>query len=80
MQIRSRRIIQGQCTKAASSANYSRQLLEAIEKVDGLVTGDEEGGKSMLDREAWRCRISKIVIKNISSNSGHCRTRSEIVV
>jgi hypothetical protein len=50
------------CAKGASNANYSRQLLKAIRRVDGLVTSDEEVRKLMLDREAWRSRI-KLRIK-----------------
>jgi hypothetical protein len=34
----------------------------------------------MLDREAWRSRMRMIVKENISSNSGHCRTRGDFVV
>jgi hypothetical protein len=42
-----------------------------------LETSDEEVGKLMLDREAWRSRrVSKNVKENISSNSGRCRTRA----
>jgi hypothetical protein len=44
------------CSKGASNVNYSRQLLKAIGRVDGL-TSDEEVRKLMLDREAWRSRI-----------------------
>jgi hypothetical protein len=40
--------------KGASDANYSRQLLKAIETVHGLVTSDVEVGKLMLYSEAWR--------------------------
>jgi hypothetical protein len=40
-------------SKGASNANYSRQLLKAIGRVDGLVTSDEEVRKLMLNREAW---------------------------
>jgi hypothetical protein len=53
-----------QCTKGTSNANYSRQLLKAIERVDGLVTSDEKVRKLMLDREAWRRRINMIVAAN----------------
>jgi hypothetical protein len=49
---------------AASNANYSRQLLKAIGRVEGLVTSDEEVRKLMLDREAWRSRIKMIVATN----------------
>jgi hypothetical protein len=46
------------CSKCASNANNSRQLLKAIGRVDGLVTSDKEVHKLMLDREeAWRSRI-----------------------
>jgi hypothetical protein len=48
-------------TKGASNANYSRQLLKAIGKVDGLVTSDEEVRKLMPDRYVWRSRISMII-------------------
>jgi hypothetical protein len=40
------------CAKGASNANYSRQLLKAKGRVDGLVTSDEEVLKPMSDREA----------------------------
>jgi hypothetical protein len=52
------------CFKGASNANYSRQLLKAIGRVDGLVTSDKEVHKLMLDREAWRSRIKMIVAAN----------------
>jgi hypothetical protein len=69
------------CAKGASGANYSRQLLKAIGKVDGLVTSsDEEGGKFMLDREAWRSRIGMTVKENSSSSIGCCKSRSDIVL
>jgi hypothetical protein len=55
--------------KGASNPNYSKQLLKAIGKVDGLVTSDED---------AWRSRLSLIVRENNSSNSGSCTTRSII--
>jgi hypothetical protein len=37
------------CSKGASNAYYSRQLLKAIGRVEGLVTSDEEVHKLMLD-------------------------------
>jgi hypothetical protein len=52
------------CSKGVSYANYSRQLLKAIERVDELVTSDKEVRKLMLDREAWRSRIKMIVAAN----------------
>jgi hypothetical protein len=52
------------CSKGASNVNYSRQLLKAIGRVDGLVTSDKEVHKLMLDREAWRSRIKMIVAVN----------------
>jgi hypothetical protein len=58
------KIVNCKCSKGASNANYSRQLLQAIGRVDGLVTGDEEVRKLMLDREAWRSRINMIVAAN----------------
>jgi hypothetical protein len=48
----------------ASNANYSRQLLKAIGRVDGLVASDEEVRKLILDREAWRSRIKMMVAVN----------------
>jgi hypothetical protein len=51
-------------SKGASNSNYSRQLLKAIGRVDGLVTSDEEVHKLTLDREASRSRIKMIVAKN----------------
>jgi hypothetical protein len=57
------RLVGCKCSKGASNANYSRQLLKAIGRVDGLVTSDKEVHKLMLDREgsllAWRSRISQ---------------------
>jgi L-2-hydroxyglutarate oxidase LhgO len=59
------------CAKEVSSAKYSRQLLEAIEKVDGVVTSDDEVEKL----------AKKLGIENTSSkNSERCRTRSIIVI
>jgi hypothetical protein len=53
------------CAKGASNANYSRQLLKAMGRVDGLVTSDEEVRKlRMLHRKAWRSRIKMIVATN----------------
>jgi hypothetical protein len=52
------------CSKGASSANYSRQPLKAIGRVDGLVTSDEEVRKLIVDRKAWRSRIKMIVAAN----------------
>jgi hypothetical protein len=46
------KLVNFKCSKGASNANYSRQLLKAIERVDGLVTSDKEVRKLMLDREA----------------------------
>jgi hypothetical protein len=51
----------------ASTANYSRQLLKVIEKVDGLVTSDEEVGY-------WDYYGSSPI------KSGRCGTRSDIVL
>jgi hypothetical protein len=45
----------------ASNANYSRQLLKAIGRVEELVTSNEGVHKLMSDREAWRSRIKMIV-------------------
>jgi hypothetical protein len=42
----------------ASNANYPRQLLRAMGKIDRLVTGDEEVGKLMVKREGWIYGIS----------------------
>jgi hypothetical protein len=38
--------------------------LEAIGRVEGLVTRDEEVRELMLDREEWRSRIKMIVAAN----------------
>jgi hypothetical protein len=72
----------------ASNANYSRQLLKEIGRVDGLVTSDEEVRKLMLDREARRSRIKMIVAANKEVDSTkrehrkikYIKTRSAIVV
>jgi hypothetical protein len=58
------KLVNCKCSKGASNASYSRQLLKAIGRVDGLVTSDVEVSKLMLDREAWRGRIMLIVAKN----------------
>jgi hypothetical protein len=58
------KLVNSKCSKGASNANYSRQLPKAIGRVNGLVTGDEEVRKLMLDREAWRSRIKMIVAAN----------------
>jgi hypothetical protein len=50
--------------KSASNANYSRQLLKVVVRVDKLVTSDEEVRKLMLEREGWRSRIKMIVATN----------------
>jgi hypothetical protein len=57
-------IVNCKCSKGTSSANYSRQLLKAIGRVEGLVTSDKEVHKLMLDRETWRSKIKMIVAKN----------------
>jgi hypothetical protein len=57
----SHQISQFKCFKGASNANYSRHLLKAIGKVDGLVTSDEEVRELLLDREAWQSRTKMIV-------------------
>jgi hypothetical protein len=47
------KLVDSKCAKGASNANYSRQLLKAIGRVDWLVvTSDEEVRKLMLEREA----------------------------
>jgi hypothetical protein len=58
------KLVNCKCSKGASDANYSRQLLKAIGRVEGLVTSDEEVRKLMLDREAWRSRIKMILAAN----------------
>jgi hypothetical protein len=73
-------VVRCKCAKRVSSANYSRQLLKAIGKVDGLVTSAEEVGELTLDREAWRSGLSVIVKENNSSDSERCRTRREVIV
>jgi hypothetical protein len=67
-------VLRCKCAKVAST----RQLVKAIRKVEGQVTSDKEVGKLMLEREAWRSRISMVMI--LPSNSGRCRTRSVILV
>jgi hypothetical protein len=82
------KLVNCKCSKGASNANCSRQLLKAIERVDGLVTSDEEVRKQMLDREAWRSRIKMIaaVNKEVDSSKREDRkikcikTKSAIVV
>jgi hypothetical protein len=62
------KLVNCKCSMGAFNANYSRQLLKAIGRVNGLVTSDKKvRGKLMLDREAWRSRsrIKMIVAKNI---------------
>jgi hypothetical protein len=76
--------------KRVSNANYSRQLLKAIGRVDGLVTSDEEVRQLMLNRATWRNSIKIIVViaKNkevdsIEREDGKIRrnkTRNAIVV
>jgi hypothetical protein len=51
----------------ASNANYSRQLLRAIGRMDGLVTSVKEVHKLILDREAWQSRINLIKLRDILS-------------
>jgi hypothetical protein len=76
------------CSKSASNANYSRQLLRAIGRVEGLVTSDEDVRKLMLDREAWRIRLKLIVQVNKQLDSSkredskirRDKTRSHIVI
>jgi hypothetical protein len=71
--------------KGASNANYSRLLLKAIERVDGLFNSDGEVRKLML---AWRSRIKMIVAANKEEDSSkreerkiRCiKTRRAIVV
>jgi hypothetical protein len=58
------KVVNCKSAKGASNAKYSRQLLKAILRVDGLVTGDEEVRRLMLDREAWRNRIKMIKAAN----------------
>jgi hypothetical protein len=56
------KLVNCKCAKGTSNANYSRQLLKAIGRVDGIVASDEEVHKLMLDRESWRSRIKMIVV------------------
>jgi hypothetical protein len=58
------KLVNCKCAKGTFNANYSRQLLKAIGRVDVLVTSDEELRKLMLDREAWRSRVKMIVAAN----------------
>jgi hypothetical protein len=81
-------LVNSKCSKGASNANYSRQLLKAIGRVDALVTSGEEMHKLMLDREAWRSKIKMIVAesKEVDASKREDRktwcikTRSAIVV
>jgi hypothetical protein len=57
-------LVNCKCSKGASNANYSRQLLKAIGRVDGLVTSDEEVCKLMLDKEAWRSSRIKMIVRS----------------
>jgi hypothetical protein len=64
------RLVNCKCSKGASNANYSRQLLKAIGRVDGLlVTSDKEVRRLMLNREAWRSRIKMMVAANTKADS-----------
>jgi hypothetical protein len=82
------KLVNCKCSKGASNANYSRQLLKAIGRVDALVTSYEEVRKLMVDREAWRSRIKMIVAANKGVDSSkredgkiRCiKTRSAIIV
>jgi hypothetical protein len=83
------KLVNCKCAKGASNANYSRQLLKAIGRVNGLVTSDEEVRKLMQDREAWRSRIKMIAAarkeevdssKREESKIKRVKTRSVIVV
>jgi hypothetical protein len=59
------KLVNCKCAGGAATANYSRQLLKAIGRANGLVTSDEGVRKLMLDREAcWRSRIKMIVAAN----------------
>jgi hypothetical protein len=60
------KVVRCACAKGASDANHSRQLLKAIGEVNGLVTSDKEVEILILDREAWRSRISMRVKANKS--------------
>jgi hypothetical protein len=53
------KLVNCKCFKGAFDANYSRQLLKAIGRVDGLVTSDEEVRKLMLDK------VSNVEKRNI---------------
>jgi hypothetical protein len=59
--------------------SYSVQILKATaaigKGVDGIITSVQ----LMLDKEAWRFRISMIVKAGKPSDSGRCRTRSDTV-
>jgi hypothetical protein len=61
-----------------SNANYSRQLLKAIGRAEGLVTSDEEVRKLVLDREAWQSRIKMIVAKNKEVEDSSKREDSKV--
>jgi hypothetical protein len=84
------KLVNCKCSKGASNANYSRQLLKAIGRVDGQVTSaSEEVRKLMIDREAWRSRIKMIMIavnKEVDSSKRedrkirHIKTGSVIIV
>jgi nuclear transport factor 2 (NTF2) superfamily protein len=73
---------------AYPNANYSRQLLKAIGRVDGQVTSDEEVRKLMLDEEGWRSRIKMMVAVNKEVDSSlreeskirRVKTRGAIIV
>jgi hypothetical protein len=52
-----------------SNANYSRQLLKVIGRVEGLFPSDEEVRKLIMpDREAWQSRIIMILAENKKVN------------
>jgi hypothetical protein len=82
------KLVNCKCSKGASNANYSRQLLKAIGRVEGLLTSDEEVHKLMLDREEWRSKIKMIVAaskevdssKRENSKIRRINTRSAIIV
>jgi hypothetical protein len=82
------KLVNWKCAKGASNANYSRQLLKAIRRVDKLIASDEEVCKLMLDRKAWRSRIKMIAAANKEvdfskrkdSKIRHGKTRIVIVV
>jgi hypothetical protein len=81
------KLVNCKCSKGISNANYSRQLLKAIGRLDGLVTSDEGVRKVMLDREEWRSKIKMIVAVNNEVDSSKredrkikcIKTRSAIV-